>query len=142
MTAAVAERLAASKPEAKTEAAEEPEEEGESVEEKVTRLKKEGKLDEDAVDEALHAGQRVFVRAALALLAEVPVDVVDKILSARSAKGVVALVWKAKLPMRLAVQIQTRLGGISPRQALQARGGTAFPLTSEEMTWQIEFFGG
>lgn len=142
VTAAVAERLAASKPEAKTEAAEEPEEEGESVEEKVTRLKKEGKLDEDAVDEALHAGQRVFVRAALALLAEVPVDVVDKILSARSAKGVVALVWKAKLPMRLAVQIQTRLGGISPRQALQARGGTAFPLTSEEMTWQIEFFGG
>ena len=118
------------------------EEEGESVEEKVTRLKKEGKLDEEAVDDALHAGQRPFVRAALALLAEVPVDVVDKILSARSAKGVVALAWKAKLPMRLAVQIQTRLGGISPRQALQARGGTAFPLTTEEMTWQIEFFGG
>ena len=142
VTAAVAERLAAEKPAAKPDAATEEEEEGESVEEKVTRLKKEGKLDEDAVDEAIHAGERAFVRAALALLAEVPVDVVDKILSARSAKGVVALVWKAKLPMRLAVQIQTRLGGISPRKALQARGGTAFPLTKEEMAWQIEFFGG
>ncbi|MBM3540367.1 MAG: DUF2336 domain-containing protein [Alphaproteobacteria bacterium] len=142
VTAAVAERLATEKPAAKPAAAVEEKEEGESVEEKVTRLKKEGKLDEDAVDEALHAGQRAFVRAALALLAEVPVDVVDKILSARSAKGVVALVWKAGLPMRLAVQVQTRLGGISPRQALQARGGTAFPLTKEEMAWQIEFFGG
>ena len=141
VTAAVAERLAASKPAAPDEA-EEEEDVGESVEEKVTRLKKEGKLDEEAVDEAIHAGQRAFVRAALALLAEVPVDVVDKILSARSAKGVVALVWKAKLPMRLAVQVQTRLGGISPRQALQARSGTGFPLTQEEMTWQIEFFGG
>ncbi len=141
VTAAVAERLAASKP-AAPDAAEEEEDVGESVEEKVTRLKKEGKLDEEAVDEAIHAGQRAFVRAALAVLAEVPVDVVDKILSARSAKGVVALVWKAKLPMRLAVQVQTRLGGISPRQALQARSGTGFPLTQEEMTWQIEFFGG
>lgn len=147
VTAAVAERLAVAE-KANDEAAtveEHEEDEGETIEEKVTRLKKEGKLDEEAVDDALHAGQRAFVRAALAVLAEVPVDVVDKILAARSAKGVVALVWKAKLPMRLAVQIQTRLGGIAPRQALQAlqaRSGTAFPLTQDEMTWQIEFFGG
>jgi uncharacterized protein (DUF2336 family) len=147
VTAAVAERLAAAEEPARkaatrTAAEEDEKDEGESVEEKVTRLKKEGTLDEDAVDEALHAGQRAFVRAALAVLAEVPVDVVDKILAARSAKGVVALTWKAKLPMRLAVQIQTRLGGIAPRQTLQARAGTAFPLTADEMTWQIEFFGG
>jgi uncharacterized protein (DUF2336 family) len=143
VTAAVAERLAeAEKDEKAAPAEEEEKDEGETAEEKVTRLKKEGKLDEDAVDDALHAGQRAFVRAALAVMAEVPVDVVDKILAARSAKGVVALAWKAKLPMRMAVQIQTRLGGISPRQALQARSGTAFPLTADEMTWQIEFFGG
>jgi uncharacterized protein (DUF2336 family) len=148
VTAAVAERLAAAEETAKRDEAkaappdDDEKGEGESVEEKVTRLKREGTLDEDAVDEALHAGQRAFVRAALAVLAEVPVDVVDKILAARSAKGVVALVWKAKLPMRLAVQIQTRLGGIAPRQALQARSGTVFPLTADEMTWQIEFFGG
>ena len=146
VTAAVAERLAVAEKTDNDAAAvdekEEEEDEGETTEEKVTRLKKEGKLDEEAVDDALHAGQRAFVRAALAVMAEVPVDVVDKILAARSAKGVVALVWKAKLPMRLAVQIQTRLGGIAPRQALQARSGTAFPLTQDEMTWQIEFFGG
>lgn len=119
-----------------------PEEEGETAEEKVTRLKKEGKLDEDAVSDALDAGQRAFVRAALAVMAQVRVEVVDKILSARSAKGVTALAWKAGLPMRVAVQLQTRIGGISPRQALQARGGKDYPLTHDEMIWQIEFFGG
>lgn len=118
------------------------EESGETVEEKVRRLQKEGKLDEDAVADAVDAGQRAFVRAALAVLAKVPVGVVDKILSARSAKGVMALAWKAGLSVRLAVQLQTRVGGISPRQALHPRGGKEYPLSTEEMKWQIEFFGG
>ncbi|HEX9464996.1 MAG TPA: DUF2336 domain-containing protein [Alphaproteobacteria bacterium] len=115
---------------------------GETVEEKVRRLQKEGKLDEDAVADAIDAGQRAFVRAALAVLAQVPIGVVDKILSARSAKGVTALAWKADLPPRLAVQIQTRMGGISPRQALHPRGGKDYAMTVEEMKWQVEFFGG
>lgn len=115
---------------------------GETVEDKVRRLKKEGKLDEDAVSDAVDAGQRAFVRAALAVLAGVPISAVDKILSSRSAKGVVALAWKAGLSVRLAVQLQTRIGGISPRQALHPRGGKEYPMTTEEMTWQIEFFGG
>jgi uncharacterized protein (DUF2336 family) len=118
------------------------EEGGETAEDKARRLKKEGKLDEDALGDALDSGQRGFVRAALAVMAEVPVTVVDKILSARSAKGVTALTWKAGLPMRMAVQLQTRLGGISPRQALQPRNGKDFPLNDEELKWQIEFFGG
>lgn len=145
VAAAIAQRLeAAEKASAKTAApeAEEEGEEGETAEEKVTRLKKEGKLDEDAVAEALDAGQRAFVRAALAVMAEVRLEVVDKILQARSAKGVTALAWKAGLPMRMAVQLQTRIGGISPRQALPARGGKDYPLSPDEMTWQIEFFGG
>jgi uncharacterized protein (DUF2336 family) len=117
-------------------------EEGETAKEKARRLKTEGKLDEDAVADALDAGQRGFVRAALTVLAGVPDSAVDKILSARSAKGVTALAWKAGLSVRLAVQLQTRLGGISPRLALHPRGGTDYPLTQEEMKWQIEFFGG
>ena len=152
VAAAVAQRLqaaekaaeAAEKEKAKAAApeSEEKEEEGETAEEKVTRLKKEGKLDEDAVADALDAGQRPFVRAALAVMAGVRLDVVDKILQARSAKGMTALAWKAGLPMRMAVQLQTRIGGISPRQALQARNGKDYPLSQDELTWQIEFFGG
>jgi hypothetical protein len=54
----------------------------------------------------------------------------------------VALAWKASLPARLAVQLQTRVGGIAPRQALHPRGGQDYPMPVEEMKWQIEFFGG
>lgn len=145
IAAEVTKRLAAetkAKSEAEAKKAATEEETGETAEEKVTRLKKQGKLDEDAVAEAVDAGQRAFVRAALSVLAEVPVSAVDKILSARSAKGVTALAWKAGLSVRLAVQLQTRIGGISPRQALHPRGGKDYPMTTEEMKWQIEFFGG
>lgn len=117
-------------------------ESGETMEEKVRQLKKAGKLDEGAVADAVDAGQRAFVRAALSAMAEVPIGVVDKILSARSAKGVTALAWKAGLSVRLAVQLQTRIGGISPRQALHPRGGTEYPMAPDELQWQIEFFGG
>jgi uncharacterized protein (DUF2336 family) len=143
ITAEVTRRLAAEdKAKAAAGKAEAEDEGGETVEEKVRRLKKEGKLDADAVDDAIDGGQRAFVRAALAVMAEVPIGVVDKILSSRSAKGVVALSWKANLPARLAVQLQTRIGGIAPRQALHPRGGQDYPMPVEEMKWQIEFFGG
>jgi uncharacterized protein (DUF2336 family) len=67
---------------------------------------------------------------------------VEKFIDSHSAKGVVALAWKAKLPMRQAVQLQLRIGGISPRSTLNPRGGTDYPMSEEEMNWQIEFFTG
>ncbi len=140
--AEVAKRLEAEdKAEGKKDAAEDED----SIEKAVARarkLQKEGKLDEDSLGDALDAGQRNFVRAALAVMAEIPIAVVDKVLSARSAKGVTALAWKAGLPMRVAVQLQTRVGGISPRQALQARNITEYPMNEEDLKWQLEFFGG
>jgi hypothetical protein len=53
----------------------------------------------------------------------------------------VALVWKAGLSPRLASQLQMRMGGIPPRQVLSARGGEGWPLSPEDMTWHLEFFG-
>lgn len=117
-------------------------EEGETAEEKVRRLKVEGKLDVEAVATALEANQRSFVKAALAELSGVRLAIVDKIMAAHSPKAVTALAWKAGLEPRMATQLQLRVGGISPRQLLSARGGTGWPLTPEEMDWHIEFFAG
>lgn len=108
--------------------------------EEVRRLAREGKLDEDEVQERLLGGDRAFVRAALSEITKIPVEIIDKILGARSAKGVIALAWRAKLSMRTAVQMQTRIGGIGPKQAIQPRNGT-WPMAPEEMTWHLEFFG-
>jgi hypothetical protein len=49
-----------------------------------------GKLDDAAVTAAIR-GERGFAKAALAVLAKLPLDAGDKVLTAHSAKGVVAL---------------------------------------------------
>jgi uncharacterized protein (DUF2336 family) len=114
--------------------------ENEMTEERIKRLRRQGKLDEEAVAAGLDKGDRPFVRAAIATLAGIEPEIVDKIISGRSAKGVVALAWRAKLGPRLAHQLQLRMAGLSPRQALGPRNGD-WPMTPDEMTWHLEFFG-
>ncbi|MGD1879994.1 MAG: DUF2336 domain-containing protein [Kiloniellaceae bacterium] len=108
--------------------------------EEVAKLKKKGKLNSEAVGDAVLAGQRDFVRHALAVMAGVGVDYVDRVLQGHSAKGITALAWKAGCSMRVALQLQTNMGGIPPNKALHARDGSDFPLSPEEMKWQLEFF--
>ncbi|HEX2114150.1 MAG TPA: DUF2336 domain-containing protein [Alphaproteobacteria bacterium] len=117
------------------------EEQTATAEEIVAKLKAQGALDEDAVFAAMGEGKRAVVKAALAVLSGVGGAAVEKIMSSHSAKGIVALVWKAGLSPRLASQIQLRLGGIPPRQVLSARGGEGWPLSPEDMRWHLEFFG-
>ncbi len=114
--------------------------ENELTDERIKRLRRQGKLDENVVAEGLDKGDRPFVRGAIAALAGIEPEIVDKIVSGRSAKGIVALAWRAKLSPRLAHQLQLRLAGLSPRQALGPRNGE-WPMTSDEMVWHLEFFG-
>ncbi|MGF1631559.1 MAG: DUF2336 domain-containing protein [Kiloniellaceae bacterium] len=108
--------------------------------EEVARLKKARRLNSEAVGDAVLAGQRDFVRHALAEMAGVSVNYVDRVLQGHSAKGITALAWKAGCSMRVALQLQTSMGGIPPNKALNARDGSDFPLSPEEMEWQLEFF--
>lgn len=103
-------------------------------------LKAAGTLDEATVLDAL-GSDRNFVRAALAALGDLPLEVVDRVLSAHSPKGVTALAWHCHLSMHAAVKIQIQLGQISPGAALRPSGGR-YPLSVEAMRWQLEFFGG
>jgi uncharacterized protein (DUF2336 family) len=106
------------------------------------RLFNAGQLDDEVLNRAVNAGDREMVRHGLALRADMPVALVDHILSAHSAKGVTALAWKAGCAMRLATQLQLRMGGIPPTQALNPKAGTDYPLSENEMVWQLEFFEG
>lgn len=115
---------------------------GATPEERASQLHATGKLDEQMVLDGLGKGDRSFVSAALAELSDLPPEVVQKIASMQSAKGVTALAWKAGLGMRAAVQLQLRLARIAPAKILHPKNGVDFPLTTEEMTWQLEFFAG
>ena len=98
--------------------------------------------DEDAMNAAIAGGRRDPVMAALGRDAGLNAVVVKKILTSMSAKAVTALAWKAKLSMRQALQLQLKIAGIPPHQALNPRGGTDYPLTTAEMEWQLELFTG
>jgi uncharacterized protein (DUF2336 family) len=97
-------------------------------------------IDEAAIWRALSKGRREFVVAAIAAKSGIPQGVVDKIVSLSSAKGIVAVTWKAGLSVQLAEELQTRLARISPTDRLKSKAGR-FPLSTDEMQWQLEFFG-
>jgi uncharacterized protein (DUF2336 family) len=106
----------------------------------VQKLHATGKLDEDAIDEALSLGSEEFVALALALRASVPLTMVSRVIAAHSAKGITALAWKAGLGMRFAVKLQMRVARVAPADVINAKDGTDYPLKPDEMNWLINFF--
>jgi uncharacterized protein (DUF2336 family) len=98
-----------------------------------------GELGEETLLAAARRGEGRYVAALLALAAGIPVSVVDRASSLRSAKGLVSLVWKAGFTMRVAVALQILLARLAPDTVLTAGPGGSFPLAVEEMRWQLEF---
>lgn len=118
------------------------EEEGEPAFEKALAMHAKKKLTDQEVAKALAANDVKFARASLAVLAGISPDAVSKVLNTHSAKGVVSLAWKAGLPADLAVKIQVKLGHVPPSQTLNPRSGNQYPLSEDDMNWQLEFFTG
>jgi hypothetical protein len=107
----------------------------------VKALFKAGKLNDSFVEGAAEMGRRETLVTALSLLAKVPEDNVRRILQSGSAKPVTALVWRAKLSMRVAFKIQSFVMHLAAGELLPAREGVHFPLTEDEMRWHLNYFG-
>jgi uncharacterized protein (DUF2336 family) len=107
----------------------------------VLAVRDRGSLDERYVEESVEAGQRDVVIEGLALLANAPRPVIERIFSSRSSKAITALAWKAGLAMRISFKIQTMLLKLHADELLPARAGVAFPLSEEEMRWHLSYFG-
>jgi uncharacterized protein (DUF2336 family) len=98
-------------------------------------------LDATFVEDAALAGQRECVILAMAELAHVSHANARRILASGRAQPLVALAWRAQLPMRIAFKIQTFVMKLPAHALLPARGGVSYPLTAEEMNWQLSCFG-
>ncbi|MDE2162648.1 MAG: DUF2336 domain-containing protein [Alphaproteobacteria bacterium] len=107
----------------------------------VAAAAREGRLNDEFLVEMMDAGNKDAVVMALATLAKVPANVVTRIIGSRSAKGMTALVWKAKLSMRVAFKIQVSVMKLASSERLLARDGRDFPLTEDEMRWLLDYFG-
>jgi uncharacterized protein (DUF2336 family) len=100
-----------------------------------------GKLDDFAILDALRRNAMISATAMFAVKAGVAQSVVEHACGLRSAKAVVSLAWKAGLSAQTAVVLQGMLARLPPDQILRPRQDTGFPLTDDEMRWQLTFLG-
>ncbi|HUB15731.1 MAG TPA: DUF2336 domain-containing protein [Acetobacteraceae bacterium] len=98
-----------------------------------------GTLTEASVLAATRDGNAPLAAALLAVAAGMPISVVQRAASLRSAKGLASLTWKAGFTMRAAGALQALLGRLEPDAVLLPGPGGSFPLAIEEMRWQLEF---
>ncbi|GEO80982.1 hypothetical protein ROR02_11130 [Pararhodospirillum oryzae] len=78
--------------------------------------------------------------AVLATLANVSPFAVAAAVNAASAKGVVSVAWKAGLSPEFAMILQRQLAHVPPDEILAPTDDGRFPLSEEEMLWQVEMF--
>lgn len=112
--------------------------EDDELDSRIERLHKAGGLTSDAMEKALSRGDKRFVIAALARLSGVASDVIGRILSHRSAKGLVSVAWKAGLRPHFASRLQAQLAGLGPKEAITVPADR-WPMTPDAMQWQIDF---
>ncbi len=104
----------------------------------VRQLHAVGAIDEESIADAARHGDFRRVAVQLAVTSGLPVAAIDRAAALHNTKALVSIVWLARMPMRLASLIQSVLGQCPPNQAMipDAQGG--FPMTPEEMRWQID----
>ncbi|HIJ38315.1 MAG TPA: DUF2336 domain-containing protein [Rhodospirillaceae bacterium] len=100
-----------------------------------------GGITDQMIRDALAAMDINLVMNALAVGANLPLEVVQKIVASQSPKGMTALAWQVGLSPKTAVTLQTQLAKIAPSDVLKPRPGThVYPLGPSEMRWQLDFF--
>ncbi len=109
--------------------------------EQVVAIAQDGLLNGEFVEAAAEARNKEAVIAALAGLAQTPTTTVRRMLDSRSAKAIIALVWRAGLGMRVAFTIENHVMKLAATESLPARDGKDFPLSEDEMRWQLDYFG-
>lgn len=107
----------------------------------VIEMAQKGQLNEEMVSDAIAWREFHFVELSLSVLAQVPVEIVQKIIKTEAPKPIVALCWRAGLPMRTAIKIQQEIVKLPTKEVLLAKGGTDYPLEDKDMLWQLDFFG-
>ena len=71
-----------------------------------------------------------------------PPAAVEHVLSLQGVKSITALVWRAGLSMRTAMQVQLKVARVPPVDVLNAKDGTDYPMTPEELQWHADMFTG
>ena len=102
------------------------------------RIAHAGRLTEATLLAAIQRGEPALAGALLAMATAMPGAAIDRAVVLRSAKALVALAWKAGFSMTVATALQTALARIGPADLLAAGPRGGFPLSAEEMHYQLD----
>ncbi len=92
--------------------------------------------------QAARDGDARKAAAIIAAAADVPLPAVHRAATLRSAKGLISLTWKAGFTMKAGHAAQVLLARLPPGTVLKPGPGNSFPLSVQEMSWQIDFLSG
>lgn len=106
---------------------------------RVNKLVRAGTLNETALSDALAMRDREFAVLALAAMTGSTASDIQKVFQMRAAKPVCAMAWKAGLSMRMALRLQQEMAQIPLKELLYPKGGTDYPMTRDEIQWQLDF---
>ncbi len=98
-----------------------------------------GEATEPMLLRAAQRGDSAETVRLLATASGLPLSAVQRAVALRSAKALVALVWRAGFAMTAAGPVQALLGRLAPSAMLAPIDGGDFPLTPDEMRWQLDF---
>lgn len=113
----------------------------ESVQQRLRKLMKEGRLDNETISDAIGMRDYALVNAAIAHMAGTTLSTVKTVMETQKPKSIVAVCWKAGLSMRLALLVQQEVAHVNHKELIYPSGGTDYPLTIEEMEEMLEFLG-
>ena len=91
--------------------------------------------------DAIAARDKIEVTGILAEVTGISIEKIDTILGHRSAKSVVAICWKGGLSMRTALALQKDFVNVPVKDLIYPRGGTEYPMSEEDINWQLDFLG-
>lgn len=114
---------------------------GESGADKVARYVRDGALTPEVIHDAAVWQDWDFFYAALSVRSGINPDILRKMMTSGAAKPLITACYCAQIPMRMCIEFQRIVGKLQPRNLVYAKGGTDYPLTAQDMTWQLEFFG-
>lgn len=100
-----------------------------------------GDLLEKVFEDAIAMHDKKFVFAGLALRANTSIANIEKVFDVKAPKSICAVCWKAGLSMRLAMRLQQTFGEVKSVNIIYPRHGTDYPLTEEELRWQLGVIG-
>ena len=99
-----------------------------------------GMLDDKFVTEQIEENRRELLVQCLAVMGDLPADIVRQIVHSKSGRAVAALAWKCDLEMRTAYELQTKFALVPSAQLLVGKDGNKYPIDANELEWHLSYF--